>query len=207
MAKFVGLIRNCEVCGAIYKSPQSQAHVRTCSAACGYKIRSHPNKKPKVEFCCPVCGGTFFEHESHASRRTWCSHECKHSDPAFKLQLSANNSKERNAAWRGGKTIFTVSSTGKRYGRLPPDAEAAKVAKRRAARINATPAWADGVKMLAIYAECRRISISTGVVHHVDHIVPLESDLVCGLHCEANLQILTGAENLKKHNKHWPGKA
>jgi hypothetical protein len=39
---------------------------------------------------------------------------------------------------------------------------------------------------------------------HVDHIVPLVSKFVCGLHCEANLQLLPGPENQRKGNRVWP---
>jgi hypothetical protein len=39
-----------------------------------------------------------------------------------------------------------------------------------------------------------------GIMVHVDHVVPLKSDLVCGLHCEANLALMTGKANAAKHN-------
>ena len=38
---------------------------------------------------------------------------------------------------------------------------------------------------------------------HVDHIVLLQHQLVCGLHVAENLQILPGAFNETKRN-HWP---
>lgn len=32
----------------------------------------------------------------------------------------------------------------------------------------------------------------------------LKGKFVCGLHCEANLQVITKSENSKKHNSYWP---
>lgn len=80
----------------------------------------------------------------------------------------------------------------------------AKSAARRAYKLRATPSWAEIDEIQAIYESARRISLETGVEYHVDHIVPLKSDIVCGLHCMANLQILEGKKNLSKNNRHWP---
>ncbi|MHA6164151.1 HNH endonuclease signature motif containing protein [Pseudomonas sichuanensis] len=73
--------------------------------------------------------------------------------------------------------------------------------KRRAALKNATPSWADHAAIDAFYTDARRLTAETGVMHEVDHIVPLQGRRVCGLHVEANLQILTKIDNVKKHSK------
>ena len=68
------------------------------------------------------------------------------------------------------------------------------VAKRRAAKLKATPAWADPKKIKEIYLNC-----PPG--HHVDHYFPLQSPIMCGLHVENNLQYLPAKENISKGNR------
>jgi 5-methylcytosine-specific restriction endonuclease McrA len=77
-------------------------------------------------------------------------------------------------------------------------------ARYKARKKQAMPGWANKEKIDALYVEARRLTEKTGIKHHVDHIVPLKSDIVCGLHWEGNMQILTAEENIKKHNKIWP---
>lgn len=77
---------------------------------------------------------------------------------------------------------------------------------RKANKLRATPRWADMSNVRAIYAEAQRRR-ELGEDVHVDHIVPLKSDVVCGLHWEANLQILGAKENVAKRNRWWPDMA
>jgi 5-methylcytosine-specific restriction endonuclease McrA len=62
----------------------------------------------------------------------------------------------------------------------------------------ATPLWADLEKIKAVYAESERLSFDTGVRHHVDHIIPLRGESVCGLHVHWNLRAIPWRENLTK---------
>lgn len=81
---------------------------------------------------------------------------------------------------------------------------AEKAMRRVARKKSATPAWANKKKIQSFYKTAARLTAATGIPHHVDHIVPLQSKLVCGLHVEQNLEILLWSENLTKGNRWWP---
>ena len=85
-----------------------------------------------------------------------------------------------------------------------PDHYRLKVQLRRRRYRAATPSWADRAAIAAIYRRAAEMTATTGVPHEVDHIVPLTSTMVCGLHCEANLQVLPMLENKRKNNLIWP---
>lgn len=64
----------------------------------------------------------------------------------------------------------------------------------------ATPPWADKSKIRAIYKEAKIMSRATGLVHSVDHIIPLRGEFVWGLHVENNLRVVLHEDNMKKGN-------
>ena len=74
-------------------------------------------------------------------------------------------------------------------------------AKRRATKLQRTPAWADMAAIRAVYDRAQAITRETGIEHHVDHELPLQGELVSGLHVHNNLQVLTASENSKKRNR------
>lgn len=81
---------------------------------------------------------------------------------------------------------------------------AAEVALRRARKKQATPIWADLQRIKEIYKRANRLGKCLGIKVQIDHIVPLQSDFVCGLHVPWNLQILSAKANVEKSNLYWP---
>lgn len=69
-----------------------------------------------------------------------------------------------------------------------------KNAKYRAKRKKALPCWADLTAIKEFYLNCPE-----GM--EVDHIYPIVSDEVCGLHTLENLQYLTKYDNASKGNR------
>ena len=81
----------------------------------------------------------------------------------------------------------------------------ARAAARRVSVKQATPMWADKDQIAEIYIIAGKLNgFFTKPVVHVDHIVPLNSKLVCGLHTHVNLEIISAKANLSKGNATWP---
>ena len=77
------------------------------------------------------------------------------------------------------------------------------VSKRRATKRKATPPWLSKrhqKEIQNLFWLTRDLRSVTGEEYHVDHIVPLRNEIVCGLHVPWNLQILPSDINLSKSN-------
>lgn len=107
------------------------------------------------------------------------------------------------AAWRKANPERAAELLSE-YRKANPDKINAQVAKRRAAKLRATPPWLTKDDFAAIqqfYTMSNQLTELNGKIYHVDHIIPLLGKTVCGLHVPWNLQILDGPENLAKSNK------
>lgn len=109
-------------------------------------------------------------------------------NPEFYKEIRRNYYSKNSDLCREYARIYRSENL-KYYGKLNCD---------RLKRITiATPKWANREIINLIYAKK-----PDGM--HVDHIVPITNDIVCGLHCEQNLQYLTAKENISKGNRYWP---
>lgn len=98
-----------------------------------------------------------------------------------------NNSeslKEKKAAWqRNNKGLVCATR-----------------ARRRLNEKRATPEWANLDEIKRVYKEAEKMREAGNDVH-VDHIIPIRSDVVCGLHVHWNLQIIEARKNRAKGNR------
>ena len=119
-----------------------------------------------------------------------------------KRQYHAENCVEITAkvlAWQKANPE-RVNAKNRQWERQHPAKSNAKSACRRARILKATPKWADNAAIAKVYELAAKM---TEV--HVDHVVPLKSKFVCGLHVPANLEIIAKSDNLAKSNRVWPG--
>lgn len=92
-------------------------------------------------------------------------------------------------------------ATTKKWNASHKDQKCAASNKRRATKISATPPWANHKAIKAMYRLAKAMSDHSAIKYTVDHIVPLKHPLVCGLHVEANMQILSHSDNSRKGNR------
>ena len=76
-----------------------------------------------------------------------------------------------------------------------------KSAERRCYKLDATPPWSDLDRIKTIYTACQKVTEMTRKEHHVDHIIPLKGENICGLHVWWNLRIVPAKINLSKGNR------
>lgn len=160
----------------------------------------------------------FHSHKAYASgRSTWCR-DCHRA--ANREWYAANKAKQNAKAvhWRAtnpdaakaadrrfkARNAERITAAHTEWAKRNRDKRRATSAKRKAAKRRAIPAWASIEAIKRIYRLAHELQALTGVRMHVDHIVPLQHELVCGLHCESNLQIIPASFNEAKKNYWWP---
>ena len=143
----------------------------------GYKRKWKQNNRDKVYASCVAWrqANPHYKQMARAAAVAWRS--------ANKGKMS-----ELGRAWRASNRSWLTSMEG----------------MRRSLKAKATPEWADEFIISEIYDLADLRSRITGIPWQVDHIVPIKSRIVCGLHTDANLRVITALENSSKGNRWWP---
>lgn len=182
---------------------------------CSYKCKSKGRRKTPITIKkkCLVCNIEFTD-TSYPKNRKHCKKSCGEKSKYFKekrkiylkeyrkkekfknyvkkLRENGTLKKYRAKYESSSKYIFFLKKFRKTDNFLIP--HKIRQAKRRADKLNATPKWANLKEIEKIYKNCPK-------GYHVDHIIPLISDKVCGLHVENNLRTIPATENISKGNK------
>jgi len=172
------------------------------------------NEKPTIEFS----NYKRSKDGLHAYCRQ-CNKECqiksrakieiKERDRLRSAEYRKNNpekAKDSDRKYRENNRPKTRKAT-KNWNLKNPAAGAIAASKRRARKRHATPAWLTREhheQIKELHEIARMFMLYTGTEYHVDHIVPLAGNGVCGLHVPWNITVLEGIENQRKKNLHWP---
>lgn len=189
-----------------------------------HDFNKNKNGKDGLQYQCKLCDIAYRVQNSQKIAATKAEYRLKNKEKItlYNKNYDTNNRNSRseyNLSWRlaHSKEKAEYDSNYRKthkekiikyrvqYAKNNPGMVNARHARRYAAKLKATPKWITEEHWKQIenfYIKASELTKQTGVVHHVDHIIPLQGKNVKGLHVPWNLQILTANENLKKGNKY-----
>ena len=155
---------------------------------------------------CELCGVDISHKKSNAR---FCSREHKRKTSDMQRDYSAEY--QRNAETRRAQALeyyYANHDLAKKRQlnrqKLRPEIASASAANRRAIKLQRTPAWLtdfDKLKIRCLHSVAAMLTRENQEPWHVDHIIPLQGNLVSGLHVPSNMRVLRGKENISKHNR------
>lgn len=88
----------------------------------------------------------------------------------------------------------------KQYKKNNPDMAVLNSVRRKGYLKYQTPSWYEEKLVKQLYLKRDELNKQWNTKFEVDHIIPITSKTVCGLHCWDNLQLLDQSLNGSKHN-------
>lgn len=119
-------------------------------------------------------------------------------------QWELNNPEKRKEQCRKWNATSTAKKAKAKWNKSNPEKKLELTRAYQAKKKEAIPSWFsdfDKFVMQEAYDLAKTREDQTGVKWHVDHIYPLSSDVVCGLHLATNIQVIPARVNLVKSNK------
>jgi hypothetical protein len=163
--------------------------------------------KSRKDGYCPQCKACQCETRSknlegnRARAKAWriANPERKKENDANWKRENRERVRKNNQTWETKNPKSRIESK-RRWRKANPDKVLASCRRSQAAKLKATPLWADHFVIEGMY-ELARIFRRAGLLLDVDHIIPLRGKTVCGLHSQDNLQLLSRSANASKQNK------
>lgn len=179
------VLKRCSSCGET--KPMAEFH-------------GHSKQKDGRHIYCKECNNKkasdwYFKNKKHASNRAKNHYEL--------------NKEERKASARDYYSRIKdekreeLRLRGRQWTKNNPSKKAAMKATYRAKKLSCTPQWLDAIHLAQIkwfYAASKMMTDTSGVLHSVDHIHPLNGKGFSGLHVPWNLRIIPAKENSAKCN-------
>lgn len=161
-----------------------------------FYLRQKAKEDPKLpairpEKKCPICNNIF----KIGVFKDYCSTKCKPKNKTKRYYKYNKRSKIKNNCITCGKEF--EGKKGKKYCKntCSSSYKAAKFVRKRlkTRKFKRLPSWETSENVFKYYQNKPK-------GYHVDHIIPINHELVSGLHCINNFQYLTPEENNKKSN-------
>jgi 5-methylcytosine-specific restriction endonuclease McrA len=154
--------------------------------------------KDGIRYCCKQC--------NNAASIEWArKYPDRKKEARIKYVISnpEANAASKEKYRKNNKEKLALSN--KQYRKAKPEKNTEYGASYRAKKAQATPCWLNKYQreqILEFYKMAKELETVFPWKQHVDHIVPIKHNKVCGLHVPWNLQILSVTANLEKGNKH-----
>jgi hypothetical protein len=138
-------------------------------------------------------------------KKKWSEYSVEQRVSWLKKYKTANKEiiSERSKQY-SAKNKEAIKARSKIYRQKTPEKQAEYVRRRQASKLQRTPAWLTEDDIWVMREAYKLAKLRTEMFDfswHVDHVLPLQGETVSGLHVPANLQVIPGLDNLKKHNK------
>lgn len=186
------MIKQCKICKTEFKDITSNLNKIYCS----YKCKLVRNNKAKrilpdsITKSCAICNVDFIDTTSRKHQK-YCSSKCRNK---FKMNNKARKLFMKKYIASGRRKEVRIKYEKSDKGKKCSNHH---VALRHARKLRAIPKWV-GKKELK---QIKLIYKNRKKGYHVDHIVPLKGNNVCGFHAPNNLRIIKAKDNLLKGNK------
>lgn len=194
------MLKRCEKCGAETERKKS-GECKPCSSA--YNKAWYVATREKVKAKSRAWAAANPE-KNRARSNAWYAVNSERRKATNRAWVKANPDKVKATKQTWVKANPEKVKASSRARSANPAKLNAMVSRRRAAKIQAAPAWANKFYVEEIYDLAQLRTKATGFRWVVDHIVPLQSKSVCGLHWELNLDVIPEKDNAAKGNRHWP---